>query len=205
VQGDGGLARTQGGLGIGLTLVKRIVELHDGTVEVRSEGVGRGTEFVVSLPSLAASALVPSTPVEPRLAGGSRSLHVLLVEDNPDAAESFTLLLELGGHELRVAHEGREALAIVEEFSPDIAFVDVGLPGIDGYELAARLRAHPSCHSSVLVALTGYGREEDKRRASGAGFDHHLTKPVDYDTVDRLLANVSSPAGSVQEERDRVQ
>ena len=204
VQGDGGLARTQGGLGIGLTLAKRIVELHQGTIEVRSEGVGRGSEFIVTLPALPASAQL-ARPQAPRLTGGSRPLRIMLVEDNPDAAESFTLLLELGGHEVRAADEAREALRLVEDFVPDLAFVDVGLPGIDGYELATRLRAHPSCQSSVLVALTGYGRDEDKRRASEAGFDHHMTKPVDFEAVDHLLANVSAPAGGVIEERGGVQ
>jgi CheY-like chemotaxis protein len=204
VQGDGGLARTQGGLGIGLTLAKRIVELHQGTIEVRSEGVGRGSEFIVTLPALPASAQLARRQA-PRLTGGSRPLRIMLVEDNPDAAESFTLLLELGGHEVRAAHEALEALRLVEGFVPDLAFVDVGLPGIDGYELATRLRAHPSCQSSVLVALTGYGRDEDKRRASEAGFDHHMTKPVDFEAVDHLLANVSAPAGGVSEERGRVQ
>jgi CheY-like chemotaxis protein len=128
----------------------------------------------------------------------------MLVEDNPDAAESFTLLLELGGHEVRAAHEAPEALRLVEDFVPDLAFVDVGLPGIDGYELATRLRAHRSCQRSVLVALTGYGRDEDKRRASEAGFDHHMTKPVDFEAVAHLLANVSAPAGGAREERGGV-
>jgi PAS domain S-box-containing protein len=204
VQGEGGLARTQGGLGIGLTLVKRIVELHDGSIEVRSDGLGRGSEFVMTFPALPASAAVPRGPATARLAGGSRPLRILLVEDNPDAAESFTMLLELGGHEVRAADEAAEALRVVDDFTPDIAFVDVGLPGIDGYELATRLRAHPSCHQSVLVALTGYGRDEDKRRASEAGFDHHLTKPVDFDAVDRVLANVSAAAG-VADQRPSMQ
>ena len=205
VQGDGGLARTQGGLGIGLTLVKRIVELHDGSIEIRSEGVGRGSEFVVTFPALPASAAVPRASAPARLAGGSRPLRILLVEDNPDAAESFTMLLELGGHEVRAATEASEALRVVDDFAPDIAFVDVGLPGIDGYELATRLRAHPSCHQSVLVALTGYARDEDKRRASEVGFDHHMTKPVDFDAVDRVLANVSAPGGGAADQRPGMQ
>jgi CheY-like chemotaxis protein len=140
-----------------------------------------------------------------RLAGGSRPLRILLVEDNPDAAESVTMLLELGGHEVRAANEAREALRIVDDFTPDIAFVDVGLPGIDGYELATRLRAHHSCYQGVLVALTGYGRDEDKRRASEAGFDHHLTKPVDFDAVDRVLAYVSAASGGPADQRPGVQ
>jgi CheY-like chemotaxis protein len=127
--------------------------------------------------------------------GGSKSVRILLVEDNPDAAESLRVLLELAGHDVRVAGDGLRALQVVDEFAPELAFVDVGLPGIDGYELATRLRAHASCRSTLLVALTGYGREEDKKRANDAGFDHHLTKPVDFDAIDRLLANASAPAG----------
>ena len=125
---------------------------------------------------------------------GSKSVRILLVEDNPDAAESLRVLLELAGHEVRVASDGLRALKVVDEFEPELAFVDVGLPGIDGYELATRLRAHPSCRSTLLVALTGYGRDKDKKRANEAGFDHHLTKPVDFDAIDRLLANASAPA-----------
>jgi two-component system CheB/CheR fusion protein len=126
---------------------------------------------------------------------GSKSVRILLVEDNPDAAESLRVLLELAGHEVHVASDGLRALKVVDEFEPELAFIDVGLPGIDGYELASRLRALPSCRSTLLIALTGYGRDEDKKRASDAGFDHHLTKPVDFDAIDRLLANASAPAG----------
>jgi PAS domain S-box-containing protein len=193
VQDDVGLARTQGGLGIGLTLVKRIVELHRGRVAVTSEGRGRGSEFVVHLPALPQEPTRRTAEPTATLAAGGSRLRILLVEDNPDAADSFTMLLELGGHEVRTAQDGPAALEIVEDFCPDLAFVDVGLPGMDGYELAMRLRAHPRCRVSVLIALTGYGREEDKRRAVEAGFDHHLTKPVDYEAVDRLLASASRP------------
>jgi CheY-like chemotaxis protein/anti-sigma regulatory factor (Ser/Thr protein kinase) len=204
VQADTGLARTNGGLGIGLTLVKRIVDLHEGSVEVRSDGENRGTEFVVTLPALPSNEQVSAPSGPPSLPAGSKPVRILLVEDNPDAAETFTVLLELGGHEVRVAKDGLAAIDAVEDFSPDIAFIDVGLPGIDGYDLATRLRAHPGCHSTILVALTGYGRDEDKKRAAEAGFDHHLTKPVDFALIDRLLANVSSSAVSLRDD-DRGQ
>ena len=187
VQADDTLARTAGGLGIGLTLVKRLVSLHDGTVEVRSEGEGKGAEFVVTLPALPASLQLPAPPADARLMAGSKSVRILLVEDNPDAAESLRVLLELAGHEVRVASDGLRALKVVDEFEPELAFIDVGLPGIDGYELASRLRALPSCRSTLLIALTGYGRDEDKKRASDAGFDHHLTKPVDPQAVNALV------------------
>jgi PAS domain S-box-containing protein len=193
VQDEVGLARAQGGLGIGLTLVKRIVELHGGRVTVASEGRGRGSEFVVHLPALPQTIARRASEPPATLAAGGSALRILLVEDNPDAADSFTMLLEIGGHEVRTANDGRTALEIVADFRPDLAFVDVGLPGMDGYELAMRLRAHGSCRVTVLVALTGYGRDEDKRRAMEAGFDHHLTKPVDYEAVDRLLASASRP------------
>jgi PAS domain S-box-containing protein len=205
VQADGGLARSNGGLGIGLTLVRRIVEMHGGTIEVQSDGPDRGAEFLVTLPALPQTAAHQPAPGEPSLAGGSTPVRILVVDDNVDAAESLRMLLELGGHEVRVAHDGLEALEVVDAFDPDIAFVDVGLPGIDGYELATRLRAHQSCRSCVLVALTGYGRYEDKRRAADAGFDHHLTKPADFDAIDRLLANVSATAAGAREDRGRLQ
>lgn len=205
IQGDGGLARTNGGLGIGLTLVKRIVELHGGSIEVRSDGPDRGAEFIVTLPAAIARAHATGPSADPQLTGGTAPLRILVVDDNPDAAESLRVLLELGGHDVRVAGDGLRALDIVEGFAPDLAFVDVGLPGIDGYELATRLRAHAQARSSVLVALTGYGRDEDKLRAMEAGFDHHLTKPADFDAIDRLLANVSAATAGALDERGRLQ
>ncbi|HEV7735715.1 MAG TPA: PAS domain S-box protein [Candidatus Binatia bacterium] len=192
VQADDGLARTNGGLGIGLTLVQRIVAMHGGTVAVRSEGAGRGSEFRVTLPALPADAAPALAPAKAPLAPGGTPIRILIVEDNPDAAESLRMLFELGGHDVRVANDAQRALAIVDDFAPQIAFLDVGLPGMDGYELAMRLRNHRSCARSLLVALTGYGRDDDKRRAIAAGFDHHQTKPVDFEAIDRLLAAVSA-------------
>jgi CheY-like chemotaxis protein len=206
-QEERGLARTRGGLGIGLTLVKRLVELHGGEVSVRSDGEGRGSEFLITLPAEPPSTPryhLPGVDASRRLTAGGKPLRILLVDDNVDAASSFALLLELGGHQVAVAHESSAALETVRTLSPEIAFIDIGLPGTDGYQLAEMLRAHPGCEGTVFVALTGYGSDADKARASAAGFDHHLTKPADADVVDRLLTNVSEATGPRLEDRGNV-
>jgi PAS domain S-box-containing protein len=187
-QGDTSLARSQGGLGVGLTLVKYLVELHGGRVWVHSEGHDRGSEFTVALPL--ALAQERSQPVAVRESVVAPGVRVLVVEDNADAAETFKMLLELGGHTVRVAEHGRAALAILDDFEPSVAFVDLGLPEMSGFELAGHLRAHPRTKHAVLVALTGYGREEDKQQALRAGFDQHMLKPVAAKDVWALLASV---------------
>jgi PAS domain S-box-containing protein len=186
-QGSQGLDRAAGGLGIGLTVTRRLVELHGGRVEARSAGAGRGSEFEVRLP------LSDRLPREVR-AGEVRPqreapVHILLVEDNPDAAESLAMLLELHGHRVRAVGDAAAALEAAGEDPPDVALVDIGLPGMDGYELARRLRESQS-PLPVLVALTGYGLERDKERAAAAGFAAHLVKPVDFEALRRLLAAV---------------
>jgi CheY-like chemotaxis protein/nitrogen-specific signal transduction histidine kinase len=189
-QEDQSLARSQGGLGIGLTLVKRLVEMHGGHISAHSPGVGQGSEFVIDLPTIAsraATALPVNEAVNPL-----SSLRILVVEDNPDSAASLMALFEVCGHVVRVAPDAFAALEIVETFSPSIAFIDIGLPGLDGYELGERLREHPHCRDTVLVALTGYGRPEDKQRSWQTGFHHHLTKPVQFATINSLLAEASS-------------
>jgi len=187
-QEDASLDRSQGGLGIGLTLVKRLVEMHGGSVGVASEGPGKGSEFSVTLPVLAGDAAEGAASPADR-AGRAGALRVLVVEDNEDAAESFRVLLAMRGHEVEVARNGLEALALVERAAPDVAFVDLGLPGVDGFGVAERIRARGG-RGPVLVAISGYGREEDKQRARRAGFDEHMTKPVDYERVERVLAGV---------------
>jgi PAS domain S-box-containing protein len=186
------LERAHGGLGIGLTLVKRLVEMHGGSVSVSSDGNGKGSEFIVKLPVLAEAA----SPTDDGSSGrrtGLGPVRVLIVEDNEDAAESFRLLLELHGHQVRVARDGLEGLRAFEEFSPEVAFLDLGLPGIDGFGVAERIRAIAGKHP-VLVAISGYGRDEDKQRALEAGFDAHLTKPVDHDRIEALLQTLAAPA-----------
>ena len=191
VQGEASLDRTRGGLGIGLTLVRRLVELHGGRVEARSAGVGQGSEFLVYLPTLgppltesvAGAAPTPDRPP-------TRGLSVLLVEDSPDAAESLAMVLRTWGHDVQVALDAAAGLEVAERLAPDVIVSDVGLPGMDGYELARRLRAHPKFGRAVLIALSGYARDEDKRRALAAGFDHHFVKPPDLDALAELLGRV---------------
>jgi len=190
-----GLDRTQGGLGIGLTVVRRLVELHGGRIVVASPGLGHGAEFLVRLPAL--DAPPERTPAAPRRAPAEGvPARVLMVEDNPDAAESLQLLLETLGHRVRVAHHGLAALEAARTSQPDVMLVDIGLPGMDGYEVARRIRQDPAFGTPVLVALTGYGREEDKRAAMAAGFDHHLVKPIDTKRLQQLLRDAVARPGT---------
>jgi CheY-like chemotaxis protein len=187
-QGDRSLDRSEGGLGIGLTLVRRLVEMHGGSVEAYSEGPGLGSEFLVRLPLLTVPQELPGGEATelPQQKGPRR---VLLIDDNRDAAESMTVLLELWGHEVRIAYNGPDALSVAAEFRPDAALLDIGLPGMNGYEVASRLRELPGWREVMLVAVTGYGQDEDLRRSREAGFDHHLTKPVEPATLQDLLAS----------------
>jgi PAS domain S-box-containing protein len=187
-QADRSLDRSQGGLGIGLTVVRRLVELHGGNVTVFSEGPGLGSEFVIQLPIVTSETLETPVLVRPAPApvkGPTR--RVLVVDDNVDAANSLALLIRLDGHDVRVSHGGQSALEIGERFQPDVIVLDIGLPGMDGYEVARHLRRKPTTAASLLIALTGYGQTEDYRRSREAGFDHHLVKPVDPKAVRQLL------------------
>jgi signal transduction histidine kinase len=181
------LERSEGGLGIGLALVKGLVELHGGSVAARSAGNGRGSEFLVRLPSTrpAQSSAPDPQPVLLRASAGSR--RVLVADDNRDAAESLAMLLSLDGHEVRAAFDGLQALEVAAEFRPHIALLDVGMPKLNGYEVARRLRRQSDVAAISLVAVTGWGQMQDKRRAHNAGFDRHLTKPVDPDVVLSLV------------------
>jgi PAS domain S-box-containing protein len=194
-QGDRSLERAAGGLGIGLTLVRTIAELHGGSVDVSSAGIGSGAEFTIRLPTSPAIASDDNAElVRPasRVSSGP-SARVLIVEDNPDAAESLVMILQLLGHHVRVVRDGTHALEAARSNMPDVMLVDIGLPGIDGYEVAAAIRNDSTLRHIVLVAITGYGRAEDKDRAMAAGFDYHLTKPVDLGTIDELVGRVTRP------------
>jgi signal transduction histidine kinase/DNA-binding response OmpR family regulator len=190
-QVDRSLDRSQGGLGIGLTLVRQLVEMHGGRVEAHSDGPGRGSEFVLRLPLLRAEARSPAPKSngspDPSGAAARASRKVLVVDDNRDAAESLGLLLQVSGHDVRVCHDGASALQAAEDYGPDAVLLDIGLPGMDGYEIARRLRAVPATRGALLIALTGYGQAEDQRRAREAGFDHHLIKPADLEALTGLL------------------
>ena len=187
IQGELPIDRSQGGLGLGLPIVKSLVELHGGTIEIRSE-VGNGTEVSIDLPSR--GELVLRGVREESMGPGpvySVRKRVLVVDDNADGARSMALILEVLGHEVRVAFEGASALKEADGFRPEVVFLDIGLPGMHGYEVAARLRQLAGCEGSLLVAVTGYGQEEDKRKAGEAGFDLHLTKPVSIESLEKLF------------------
>lgn len=197
-QGQRALDRSQGGLGVGLTLVQRLVRLHEGQVEAFSAGPGLGAEFRVTLPCLAlaqpeadAAATAGGLPV-----GDGR--RVLVVDDNADVAESTATMLELFGHQVTMAADGQQALQAVESFRPDVVLLDIGLPGLDGYEVARRLRQRPAGRAALLVALTGYGQAADRQRGREAGFDEHLLKPVDPAQLAELVAQAPR-AGAVRE------
>jgi len=189
-QGERSLDRSQGGLGIGLTLVRRLVEMHGGTVAAASEGTGRGSTFTVRLPRRPAPA--PSTALPPVSHDGGTRRRVLVVEDNSDTREMLRQVLMILGHEVHVARDGAEAVERALALRPDIALVDVGLPALDGYAVARAIRAAPGGDGIRLVAVTGYGRAEDRRAAEAAGFDAHVVKPVSAETLAGIVAGVSA-------------
>jgi two-component system CheB/CheR fusion protein len=185
VQANRASDRAHGGLGIGLTLVQRLVNLHGGSVEARSEGLGHGSEFVVRLPILPGPAAPPApAPVVP---DHEPSVRMLIVDDNVDAAQTMSMLQELRGHRTRCAHNGLDALVIASEFLPQVVLLDIGLPGMDGLEVARRLRAMPELDGVLLVAMTGYGSDDDRKRAMAAGFDRYLVKPVNLGLLRQWL------------------
>ncbi|MCA1607860.1 MAG: PAS domain S-box protein, partial [Acidobacteria bacterium] len=191
VQADTSLERTQGGLGIGLTLVKRLAEMHGGSVEARSEGTGKGSVFIVRLPLATESAESAVSRVLPDVAGRSGVRRILVVDDNRDSADSLAMLLTLGGHNIvDIARDGIEAVEAAGRLKPDVVLLDIGLPKLNGYEAARRIRAQAGSNGVYLIALTGWGQDEDRRRSSEAGFDAHLVKPVDYEKLSKLLDEV---------------
>ena len=191
-QGDRTMARSEGGLGIGLTLVQKLAEMHGGGVTAASEGPGKGSEFTVRLPALEEPAARKSGPrgTLPRVA--RQSSRVLVVDDNIDNARGLSRLLKLLGHDVQVAHDGQAAVEVARAHRPEIVLLDIGLPGMDGYEVARRLRTEECCQDALIIAVSGYGQPEDLRRSKEAGFDHHLVKPVDYDALMTLFAPRSS-------------
>ena len=191
-QGSQGLERSEGGLGVGLTLVQRLVTLHGGTVEALSDGPGKGSEFVVRLPRREEPAIVREAPARPQAqAGSGRARRILLVDDNRDAAQALCLLLEADGHEVHVAEDGAKGLEMARAQRPEIVLLDIGLPKMDGYEIAQRIRSDPALEETVLVAVTGYGQMHDRARASASGFHHHLVKPVDFSALQEVLRAVA--------------
>jgi two-component system CheB/CheR fusion protein len=185
MQADTTLVRSKGGLGLGLSLVKGIVELHGGDVRACSGGPGRGAELVVRLP------LEPAVGAEPRQDGPSlerRRRRVLIIEDNLDAAESMRAVLELAEHEVTMAHDGPEGLAKARELCPEVVLCDIGLPGLDGFEVARALRSEEAFQGTYLVALSGYAQPEDVSRATSAGFDLHMAKPPNLQKIEEILA-----------------
>jgi two-component system CheB/CheR fusion protein len=180
--------RSEGGLGIGLALSKELVRLHGGTIKVHSGGENQGSEFVVELPSkvVLEGARIPAAQAQPDAGLGSRL--ILIVDDNVDAAASLGMLLELSGNEVLVAHNGRDALAVARLHQPSVVILDIGMPQLDGYQVAETLRRETRGPDILLIALTGWGQSEDKQRALQAGFDHHFTKPVDLDAIQNAIA-----------------
>jgi CheY-like chemotaxis protein len=190
VQGDVAIDRAKGGLGIGLTLVRRLVELHGGTVEAESQGKGRGACFTVRLPAVPSP--LPIASADYTLDTRSPAKRVLLVDDHSDAREMYTLVLRAAGHHVYEAGDAASALALFSHTSLDVAIVDIGLPGMDGYELARQIRSAPKGRSVGLIALTGYGLTEDRKRSEAAGFDRHLVKPVAPEDLQQAMESIQS-------------
>jgi CheY-like chemotaxis protein len=182
MQGDRSLERSRGGLGVGLTLVRNLVALHGGSIDVWSDGPNRGAEFVVILPIDLSQETQPAEPPKPS-GRPKRPLRILVADDNKDGTEMLGYLLEHEGHEVAVANDGHEALETAREFKPDVALLDISMPGLNGYDVAARLRDVPSSARPLLIALSGLGQAEDKTQAADAGFNHHFTKPVDMNAL----------------------
>ncbi len=193
IQGDRSLERTRGGLGVGLTLVRNLVALHGGTIGVQSEGPGTGAEFIVDLPIDPAAQPMPSSQHSVPSAKTERPLTILVADDNDDGREMLAFFLTSEGHTVTTAIDGPSALAAAIEQNPDVAILDIGMPGFSGYTVAERLREGRDGARPVLVALSGLGQDEDKARAETAGFAHHFTKPVDIHALTRFLASIPRP------------
>jgi two-component system CheB/CheR fusion protein len=186
IQADETMDRSKGGLGLGLALIKGLVELHGGDISVHSQGVGKGTEFIVRLPVNGVLYAQTPTPVDL----SHRARRILIIEDNADAAQSLREALELCGHQVQVADNGPDGLTRARAFCPEVVFCDIGLPGMDGYEVARAFRADEVLKDIFLVALSGYALPEDLQRAADAGFDRHFAKPPQLEKLERLLSSL---------------
>jgi signal transduction histidine kinase len=186
---DDSLARSEGGLGIGLALARGLVEMHGGRIEALSDGPGKGSEFVIRLPRAGIVDAAEPQPRQPADAhkGEARPLRVLVVDDSIDSAESMAIILEMSGHNVRKAHNGVDALSAAAEYRPDVVLMDIGMPGMSGHEVARKMRENASLREVVLIAMTGYGRQVDREQSRAAGFDHHLVKPLDFDKLNEVL------------------
>jgi signal transduction histidine kinase len=197
-QGKRALDRTQGGLGVGLTLVQRLVKLHDGRVEAHSAGAGHGAEFRIYLPLLQEPAARDDAPQQPDSDAAPVSRRVLIVEDNPDIADTTATMLAIGGHTVRCARDGEQAITEAQNFAPEVVLLDVGLPQLDGYQVARRLRQLPPTRHALIIGLTGYGMPADRQRGREAGFDHHLLKPADPAELRRLIESRAPVASGAE-------
>jgi len=189
-QVDDSLERSQGGLGVGLTLVKKLVEMHGGSVTVRSDGLGKGSEFMVHLPTIPedADTAVAEAPREQPAA--SSGLRILIVEDNDALAQTTGWMVEMLGHDYRLASNGKDAIALAAEYLPNVVMMDIGLPGMNGYDLCAAMRAEPYLKDTIFIAQTGWGQDEHRQRAREAGFHHHMVKPLYLEALEALLRKI---------------
>jgi CheY-like chemotaxis protein len=191
--------RAQGGLGIGLTLAKTLVHLHGGTIEANSAGTAKGCEFTVRLPLMARAVQAPAAPTQD-VVSNAPLRRVLVVDDNHDAADSLGMLLQFLGADVMVVHDGHAALAALGTFHPAVVLLDLGMPGMNGLEVARRMRENPATRGITLVAVTGWGQREDRRRTSEAGFDYHLVKPADVGILQSILSTkeLAAPADAMR-------